>query len=280
MAIFYDFIKGVTSVNTSVTDKQPWSYIKFNMKDDGQWIPPTIYSANKNLRSIEGAVSGDDLIDRGYITLSTFSNVFDKVNTFSKGIITPSIEIKAATDGLSFKALKKDSTTAFDNLYTFTVNKAIFVKSIECKADIKAENLTINQKAIITNLEVPTGGTAEIRAKVNALSFNSTSDKRAKENIKPVENGGEILDFILNTKLYSFDYKDDIKKDHYIGVMAQDVKDFKINENVSLVENENASGAKGDYMAIKESKLVFVLWAAMQEMAKEIQELKSKLEVR
>ena len=49
------------------------------------------------------------------------------------------------------------------------------------------------------------------------------------------------------------------------------IKGFK------LVDNENATGQDFDYMTIHESKLTYILWKAVQELSKEIEDLKKKI---
>lgn len=86
-----------------------------------------------------------------------------------------------------------------------------------------------------------------------ATYFNALSDKRAKENIKPVEFSA--LEVVNQTPVYSFNYKD--KTENVPGVIAQDL--LKLDLPVELVNNINASGENGDYMSIKESKLIYIL---------------------
>lgn len=104
-----------------------------------------------------------------------------------------------------------------------------------------------------------------------ALYFSATSDRRAKENIQPCTISA--LDFINKIKVFSFNYK--TNKEKTIGIMAQDVLDTDLKD--LLVDNINATGFYGDYMSIKEDKLIFVLLKAIQEQQKEIEDLKAKL---
>lgn len=107
---------------------------------------------------------------------------------------------------------------------------------------------------------------------VKAPYFNATSDARAKENIRKADFSA--LSIVNSLPVYNFNYKNSEKPS--IGVIAQEALDFNIN-GFSLVENENATGEEGDYMSIKESKLIYILWKAIQEQQKEIEELKLQL---
>ena len=105
--------------------------------------------------------------------------------------------------------------------------------------------------------------------KCEANYFNATSDYRAKKDFKLLDI--DALELIKKVQLYSFKYKESNQPS--IGIIAQDVQDININ-GFELVDNKEASGANFDYMSIHESKLVYILWKAIQEQQKEIEELK------
>jgi hypothetical protein len=44
-----------------------------------------------------------------------------------------------------------------------------------------------------------------------------------------------------------------------------------------MVDNLEATGQDGDFMQMKESKLVYVLWKAVQELSAEVEDLKSQI---
>lgn len=112
------------------------------------------------------------------------------------------------------------------------------------------------------------------RGYVEASYFNATSDKRAKTNIQPADFNASAL--VEKLPIYTFDYCADMS--HSLGVIAQEAMlfDGTIN-NFSLVDNEAATGVDGDYMTIKESKLVYILWKANQEMLRRIDSLEKQL---
>lgn len=78
---------------------------------------------------------------------------------------------------------------------------------------------------------------------------------------------------VNQTPVYSFNYKG--KTENVPGVIAQDL--LKLDLPVELVNNINASGENGDYMSIKESKLIYILWKAIQEQQAEIEALKKQI---
>ena len=102
--------------------------------------------------------------------------------------------------------------------------------------------------------------------------FNATSDARAKENIRKADFSA--LSIVNSLPIYNFNYKNSNKPS--IGVIAQEAEKFNIDD-FSLVENIEATGENNDYMSIKESKLIYVLWKAIQEQQEEIEQLKQQL---
>lgn len=108
--------------------------------------------------------------------------------------------------------------------------------------------------------------------KCEANYFNATSDYRAKKDFKLLDI--DALELVKKVQLYSFKYKESNQPS--IGIIAQDVKDININ-GFDLVDNKDATGENFDYMSIHESKLIYILWKAIQEQQKEIEELRQQL---
>ena len=104
---------------------------------------------------------------------------------------------------------------------------------------------------------------------ITAPFFNASSDRRLKTNINAVEDS--VLPLIVSTPVYTFNYKKD-PTIPVIGIMAQDVLDKNIND-FNLVE-KNGNG----YYEIKESKMIYILWKAVQEQQKQIEALQARLE--
>lgn len=107
---------------------------------------------------------------------------------------------------------------------------------------------------------------------VKAPYFNATSDARAKENIRKADFSA--LSIVNSLPVYNFNYKDSNKPS--IGIIAQEAAKFNIDD-FSLVENIEATGENGDYMSIKESKLIYVLMKAVQEQQEQIEKLQAEI---
>ena len=110
-----------------------------------------------------------------------------------------------------------------------------------------------------------------IEGSCNALYFNATSDIRAKTKVQHASF--KALNIIKSLPVYTFNYKETGSPS--IGLIAQDAAKISFGSDFSLVNNETASGENGDYMTIKESKLIYILWKAIQEQQEQINYLTS-----
>ena len=95
-----------------------------------------------------------------------------------------------------------------------------------------------------------------IEGSCNALYFNATSDIRAKTKVQHASF--KALNIVKSLPVYTFNYKETGSPS--IGLIAQDAAKISFGSDFSLVNNETASGENGDYMTIKESKLIYILW--------------------
>lgn len=110
-----------------------------------------------------------------------------------------------------------------------------------------------------------------IQNSCNALYFNATSDIRAKTKVQHASF--KALNIVKSLPVYTFNYKE--TGSPAIGLIAQDAAKISFGSDFSLINNENASGENGDYMTIKESKLIYILWKAIQEQQEQINYLTS-----
>lgn len=110
-----------------------------------------------------------------------------------------------------------------------------------------------------------------IQNSCNALYFNATSDIRAKTKVQHASF--KALNIVKSLPVYTFNYKE--TGSPAIGLIAQDAAKISFGSDFSLVNNETASGENGDYMTIKESKLIYILWKAIQEQQEQINYLTS-----
>ena len=144
------------------------------------------------------------------------------------------------------------NTTDGYNFYIGTINETTETNKVNmlriCSANSTdgIVNINANRVYLTKNLTV--------NDSINALYFNATSDRRAKENLTPLNQSA--LEIINQAPVYTFNYKEN--KHLSIGLVAQDLVNIKLN-NFCLVDHLSARGEKGDYMSIRETKLVYVL---------------------
>ena len=131
----------------------------------------------------------------------------------------------------------------------------------------QANNTTAN--VIITRFANPNGNVGSITTSGVSTSYNPSSDRRLKENIKPIENA---IEKVLKLKPVSYTWIKTGESDD--GFIAQDLLEidyFKHRVN-PIGEAEDGTDLYGvDYM-----RFVSILTAAIQEQQIQIQELSAQ----
>ena len=117
-----------------------------------------------------------------------------------------------------------------------------------------------------------TSGIIKAENRCEARYFNATSDRRAKSNIIPADFSA--LSVVKQLPVYTFQYLN--VEEPVIGLIAQEAAEHNL-DGFNMVDNLDASGECGDFMQMKESKLVYVLWKAVQELSAEVEELKTEI---
>ena len=161
----------------------------------------------------------------------------------------------------------KNSFTYDNKKQQIHYDGSIFLKELEATnftsstADVSTK-LTINtDKVVLSN-----DGTVVAQGKIEGLYFNATSDRRAKTCIRPLPDGA--LNTIMNTPVYTFNYLN--SNEPSCGVMAQDLPEYDFFD---FVDRSNP-----DLLKVHESKLVYLLWKAIQEQQLQIRQLKDEIE--
>ena len=243
MAAFYKYIKGYMSDGTTA------QYIFFNQAKAGE-------TSIKDNRPYFSDTSNADI--KHYFVSEDGTNTFSGANTFN-------------------------GTTTFTNKVTFegsteftADNIPDFQKGIKVSDSIKTgtSSFSIKNSSDISLLSF-TSDRATFKdalasdVSVTAPFFNASSDRRLKTNINAVEDS--VLPLVVSTPVYTFNYKKH-PTIPVIGIMAQDVLNKNIND-FNLVKESS-----GGYYEIKESKMIYILWKAVQEQQKQIEALQARLE--
>ena len=271
--IFFDHIKGC-SKDTTAYDKGLWTWIQF-AKSNNDGFPTSPYPKIIVAKGSNGIF--DNTTTWNYLLNPEKFSGAD--NWSAEGNTVKTLGDIITTSGPG-QEIHKNLTIAGDNkLY---VHKIDFdTVKIEANTGLKVykdANLIyflLNASGITVKSTATFEKDVKCEGQIQAVSFNATSDKRAKTNIKRLDQE-KALDIVNKLPVYSFNYKKDNTPS--IGVLAQEaaVYDGAI-PNFSLVNNEQATGENGDYQTVKESKLVYILWAAIQEQSRQINQLKSQL---
>lgn len=143
------------------------------------------------------------------------------------------------------------------------------IKMVGESLELNAGNSENHYFKTATNATWSLSNNLNVANKCQAQYFNAVSDARAKHNFAPLKL--DAVSMIQKMPLYEFDYNSD--GSHSIGVKAQDVMNLDIN-GFSFVENKEATGENGDFMSVKESKLVYLLMQAIKQQQAEIDALK------
>ena len=274
--IFFDHIKGC-SRDTTAYNKGLWTWIQFaKSKNDG--FPDSPYPKIIVAKGSDGInKTVDNTTTQNYLlNPEQFS---DANNWSAEGSTVKTLGDIITTSGPG-QTIHKNLTIDGDNkfyVHKIDFNTVKFEANIDLKVykDAKLTYFLLNSNGITVKSDATFEKTITCSDQITAVSFNATSDKRAKTNIKRLDQE-KALDIVNKLPVYSFNYKKDNIPS--IGVLAQEaaVYDGAI-PNFSLVNNEQATGENGDYQTIKESKLVYILWAAIQEQSRQINQLKSQL---
>lgn len=257
MALHWKHIKGMNGSSPLYT------YIEFKGQDttvDSNSLKkgqnPKIYVSYKNY---------DASADLSAAAATSLGSI---ITSETKGqAITNEIQLRGGLKADIIKSLRSSSTTI-----TLSSSGVSISKPTAVTGDFTTDSKLIGKTLDITN-NAAVGGDAKITGSCEALFFNALSDRRAKDNIKPFNQ--KALDIISKLQTYTYNYINN--KQQSYGIMAQDLLNVDIN-GFSFVENSTASGQTGDFMTIKEDKLVYLLLEGIKEQQEEINQLRLQVE--
>lgn len=263
MAIFYEHIKGC-GPNNNYTSWIKWSNQNSAPSNTDATYLPKIIVDSQDFGNIITSNAKNQQILNG-ITIHEWVNL-----EYAQG---EQIKIGFALGNLNLTDAKKITLNATNSINFTTplfTAQGIEVNSIKVNS-IEATNKLETPTANITNKL--TAGEIESTGKCQASYFNATSDARAKINIIPAHFSA--LEVVNSIPTYTFNYINK-PQERVLGLIAQEAAQHTL-DGFNMVDNLTASGEDGDYMQIKESKLVYVLWKAVQELTDEVKSLKAQL---
>ena len=211
-------------------------------------------------------------------------DLFNNSSTYARGISIGSDKNIKLSGDLSSVDVEHGSFLQLGTKWQAKSSDCIQIYSTLSKENFDATNLQNNPIAIFTYINknfygFGIAGTTTSNAKmqanipIHAPYFNTTSDIRAKKDISKTTFAAR--DVVKALPIYSYILKENNERN--IGIIAQDALDVNLN-GFELVKNKEATGKDGDYMAIKESKLVYVAWKAIQEQEEVIEKQQQEID--
>ena len=204
-------------------------------------------------------IVGNNNYGQSEITIENSDSFIDHID-FS---YTETVDDTNHAAGFNFYKIK--CTLGLDNTIRLLGNYQI--------GDTSDDKLTIKSAtALASTLEVAgkttlgASGTTtttdlKVYGQIEANSFNATSDRRLKENIKEYTCNKSILDL----PIYKYDFINGEK--NQIGCIAQDLKEI-----CPEIVKENEEG----YLSIQESKIVYLLLEEVKKLKERVDELEGK----
>lgn len=263
MAIFYEHIKGCGPQN-KYTSWIKWSDENGVPIDKNATYLPKIKVDEQDFGHIITSYATDQSINEAFTFNEQVTFVSSILLEYERGeYYTISTRSQGEFDFEGAREITITTTQGNDDFIKF--NTSLFETQT-----IKSTTSITTPEGNITNLK---GTTINITGKCQASHFNATSDARAKINITPTQFSA--LKVVNSIPTYTFNYIDK-PNDTVLGLIAQEAAGYNL-DGFNMVDNLTASGEDGDYMQMKESKLVYVLWKAVQELSAEVESLKAQL---
>ena len=292
MAVYYKWIKGCETGST--LDIGLWTYLQWGSGEVGTSVTnlPHIYTSKGKADNptndlgyiLTNQAEDIDLTKPWKLSSDFYFDLDSHTNNNNNLFLSNSCgNIKLINNGYYFeKNLTVNGTTILNSTLSVS-NKTTLKSQLEVnstttlKGIVSIENTTnatsTETGALKVSGGIGVGGAIYSGSSCTAVYFNATSDKRAKENIRPANYSA--LDLIKKLPVYIYNYKN--SNETVTGILAQDLLEAQ-PEELNLVSNINATGENNDYMSIKNDKLMFVLMKAIQEQQEQIEQLKSEID--
>lgn len=294
MAIHFNYIKGlngdVTKLSTDTTTSDSddlYTFIKWASRGSGASISQsTDYTPEihiNKVNSLNGATSLGHIITSNAINQGFYVDTY-RFNASSTWFIPGGKKGGPYWGKIFFNGNSSQGSVGFQietgaNLFinsagSLTVSEGNANTSfiVNKKESFFNGKIKVNSDADVNTYVEISEGNIEAKGHIDSLFFNATSDKRAKENIQPATYNA--IELIKKLQVYTYNYKN--KTETVTGILAQDLLEAQ-PEGLDLVSNVNATGENGDYMSIKNDKLVFILMKAIQEQQEQIEKLQEEL---
>jgi hypothetical protein len=216
----------------------------------------TITSSQLNATSINAMGITAGSVDAGNITGTTISGKTVQTSASGNKIAMNSNNHLYFYNADNSAAVADLYATTNDFRIAATDNIYLYTNTTTLALNVGADR-TVPRSDNVHNL----GTSANAFGAMYAHSFNDTSDRRLKKDIKTIQSA---LDKVMKLRGVSFKWKKNNKKN--IGLIAQEVKKI-------IPEVVSGKGGKERY-TIEYGKMVGLLVEAIKEQQKQIEELK------
>ena len=197
--------------------------------------------------------------DFGKIVTEIGAYTFTNKITFNDGLTIPAGKT-LVNNGTIVGGTISAPTITTPSITNPTITGGASIANGGIKLEVKSDKVSITGTTEVAG-DIKTTGNGNIWAK----TFYARSDKRLKDNIKDCNYGLDIIQKIA-VKEYNFKGEEETA----IGCIAQE-----LNE-ILPEELKDSIVAKGEYLAINDSKLIYFLINAVKELKQEIETLKNK----
>lgn len=187
-------------------------------------------------------------------------------NAATATTLTGSIKLNNSVTKSISEIFITDFDNDFDESYAGYVHNAFHSDEADCLTGtryIKIASSDGSSPSTSVSLGTLAGSTTTLKlpSTIKAGTFIATSDKRLKENITEYKSEKSILDL----PVYKYNFISDENKKIHVGCLAQDLQEI-----CPEIVNEGQDG----YLAIEESKIVYLLLEEVKKLREEINELK------
>ena len=245
-----------------------YASVKFGTVTGGTWNGSTIGVAYGGT-GVTSWTANRVLYASAATTLSTTSHYVSSTKMAINSTTEPSYNFYVSGSSRFYGAVTITGTLTLtkttDASATANNSPALIIGGAATAAHIEIDNNEIIAKSNGTTQTVlyiqDTGGVTTFGGRVNAPSFNATSDMRLKTNLRSFKHGD-----IFDLPVYKFDFI--VGETNKIGCMAQDLQQI-----CPEIVHQDEDG----YLNIEESKIVYLLLDKMKEMQAEINALKEVL---
>ena len=242
---------------------------------------------NLTFNSIGNIVGEADIISWGrfmFQNSSEFKEVLDTQyklyirNSDALGDINLTVGLEASTPEIQLTDGKVNLLGHLDVTHTdVSGSQRVFIDNPDDNGMIRFSNNGLSRLDITTTgVDVfgvfTTSNNATIAGNLTCVALTETSDAKLKENIKEI-NTTECYKAVKYIKPKTYNFINDESKRSNLGMIADDIKDAQLPPEWDNIIYYNDDGIK----LLAYNKLTVVLWGCMQELMKEVEDLKKEV---